>query len=862
MQTSITSTRRRARRARVAKTITTDAVATSGKLDAASLPGGSGITELFGLAVTKTAADKIFAGKVKAIAKTTDHNFAGQLVLMLVKGQAVGEVEFGERLDSKTWAVKTTKIFDRPKATNVPEAAEGVVGGVRVLERRKATSIDEPVTKQRARAYNPSRVVDRVLLSDVRTLAQWGEEVALKKALAEVKRRGLEVERPDKLELAPDSEIETFATVELVAAHQAIHVNKGWSSEDMVGTHARIVAELADRGVPHPEPPPGLDAQSVVFEPARVAVLKSAAEEALGEIVAAVERYPVLVHKRVEGRPVTVSKAKDQVKVVAEDGADLTAEVPAVVETIRALKSEAVELEGVLEPWHGGEVFQVQDLSYDGRDLRDWPVSKRLERLAELGIPQATSAIPSLTAPVNELPPLEATTAETLERAIRVVKRLPGSVGAVVKPAESVDPGEWLELEAEPVTKLESKGPQKFVLWANQLLVGDRAGKLAERWILDSTDVETTEQIAKRAAPVPKDALSAGVGGVTDHGEVETGAVKPWLREYFLRGQTTGNRLLIRKLTFGELQKAQHSYTQCMACKAAPEIDVLWADGRGRAWFCKGCYPKWLHKGGGSKDLEVIGTKAIIGGRAPAKYSDRHNRVTTTKAAEPHPLGGWLVVRAKDPTPSVLTGEAVTKRWIPPLGVSALPEVVAEQVPTELAYWRAQTLAEARELRDQLVSKIDTKEIELDLTTVYTAKPSNPITEVSTNDTEGTADLFVPIAKIDTDRQIVTGIVLEPGEVDAQNDTVSDEVIERASINFLSRYNSETQLGLMHKAFGDIGLQLAASWVALTNQTLGKKKVKRGSWLMSMKVIDSKLWERVKKGEFTGFSIGGVAKVR
>lgn len=847
MQLSTTPTRRRARRARVGKTVTSEAVATSGKLEDAGLTGGSGITELWGLAMSKAAAAELLTGKIKAIAKTTVLPLEGRAVVVLTEGRAVGEVELGKQ-GPRVWTVKSVKAYERPKSTDVPATAEGVVKKLRILERRKSTTIEEPVTKQRAKAYNPRPVVDQVLLADVQTLKDWGEEVALKKALAEVERRGLELPR---LELAPDTEPEVMTTSELLEAHRAIHVAKGWSQTQTVSMHAQIVAELADRGIHHPEPPPGLDEQSRAYEPSQVAISKSVTEEALGELVASIEQYPVLVHKRLEGRAVVAVKSGDQVKVMAEDGADLTADVPEVARAVAALKAEAVELEGQLESWHGRDVLQVSDLNYDGRDLRDWPVSKRLERLAELGIEQATAAQPSTRVPINELPAIEAADGETLERAIRTIKALPGAAGAVIKPTDSIDPGEWLEFEAEPVAKVQASKPLPFIQRGREYLIGMADGRRVERWELEGDP--TMEQLAKRRTPLASGVLRTESN---ERGVAELGAVKPWLREYFLRGEKSTARLMIRKLAIGELRKGVHPYTQCMACKVAPTIDVLWADGRGRAWFCKGCYPKWLHKGGGVKALEVIGTKAIIGGRAPAKYSDRHNRVTTSKAAESHPLGdGWIAIRSEDPTPMVLQADSVTKRWIPPLGVSALPQSVAEQIPVELAYWQARDLTEARDLRDQLVSKIDTKEVDLD----YSLANAPSLAEEVKNEP---VELFVSIAKIDTDRQIVTGIVLEPGEVDAQNDTVSADVIEKASIDFLSRYNSETQLGFMHKIFGEIGLRLAASWVTLSNQTLGGKKVKRGSWLMSVKVVDPKLWARVKKGEFAGFSIGGVAKVR
>ena len=117
---------------------------------------------------------------------------------------------------------------------------------------------------------------------------------------------------------------------------------------------------------------------------------------------------------------------------------------------------------------------------------------------------------------------------------------------------------------------------------------------------------------------------------------------------------------------------------------------------------------------------------------------------------------------------------------------------------------------------------------------------------------------YVPIQKIDSDKRLVTGIVLEPGEVDAQNDTVSAEVIEKASIKFLARFNDATKLGVMHKIFGDVGLQLAHSWIALSAAKIGGKKVKKGTWLMTVKVVNDALWKKTKAGKFAGFSIGGV----
>ena len=120
----------------------------------------------------------------------------------------------------------------------------------------------------------------------------------------------------------------------------------------------------------------------------------------------------------------------------------------------------------------------------------------------------------------------------------------------------------------------------------------------------------------------------------------------------------------------------------------------------------------------------------------------------------------------------------------------------------------------------------------------------------------------MPIIKKDDDERIVTGIVLEPDEVDAQGDTVSKEAIKEAAYRFLAKFNKDTELGFMHKAFGNLGISLVESWVAREDCKYGGSPVKSGSWLMSVKVDkNDTLWKKIKAGEISGFSIGGVARV-
>lgn len=656
------------------------------------------------------------------------------------------------------------------------------------------------------------------------------------------------------------------------------------------------------------------------------------------------ERFPAFVQKRHDGKRYQIHKKADAVTVFDEDGDDQTEKFPAIVQEVKTLKVHDLVLDAIIgQVQHGTKksddslVANFVDVLYFDKAMHDQPTAQRVAKLAELEV-QSTMNQPSLQSRLNVSPVVKVDDLEQLEKAARIIGRLPSSTGVVTKSADAdyFEPGEVyvskvqdaVEKNDDPYLEIPREDePHRFVM--QQHWVGKRAtthfrtelrkGKLLLGWELGAPreasgepvttltkalelpgpELEGFELLSKRNSPAPATWLDAegktadptpgetpvgassqfpGVFKTVEKGLVEYGAQKPWFHEYFVHTQKRSYRLFFRKMRHGELvTKAKHSYSHCMECsKSAPTIDVLWADGRGRAWFHKkDCFGIWLKRLGGKTKAEVVGTKKIIGGNAPQNWSDLHKRVDVAKSAEPHPLLdqanelGWIAIQPADKTPNVITIDAVKKQWIPPLGVSALPEAVRDQVPPELEFWNQTTIAKARKVRDTLVEKIAAGEVEIDTDAgpdleSAPADAANALVqdEIEKRATElGNAEWFVPIQKIDTDKRLVTGIVLEPGEVDAQNDTVSAEVIEKASIKFLARFNDATKLGVMHKIFGDVGLQLAHSWIALSATKIGGKKVKKGTWLMTVKVVNDALWKKTKAGKFTGFSIGGVATV-
>jgi DNA adenine methylase len=107
------------------------------------------------------------------------------------------------------------------------------------------------------------------------------------------------------------------------------------------------------------------------------------------------------------------------------------------------------------------------------------------------------------------------------------------------------------------------------------------------------------------------------------------------------------------------------------------------------------------------------------------------------------------------------------------------------------------------------------------------------------------------------DERYVLGIVLEPEVVDAQGDIYSIDEIRAAAHRFMEEFGG---LGLMHRLRVNGDVKVLESFLAPTDFALGDLTVRKGTWLLAVRVLSDELWERVKTGELTGFSIGGSAR--
>ena len=107
------------------------------------------------------------------------------------------------------------------------------------------------------------------------------------------------------------------------------------------------------------------------------------------------------------------------------------------------------------------------------------------------------------------------------------------------------------------------------------------------------------------------------------------------------------------------------------------------------------------------------------------------------------------------------------------------------------------------------------------------------------------------------DERYVLGVVLEPETVDAQGDIYSPEEVRQAAHRFMEEFGG---LGLMHRMRVNGQVKVLESYLAPVDFTVGETTVRKGTWLLAVRILSDELWAEVKDGKLTGFSIGGSAR--
>jgi len=113
---------------------------------------------------------------------------------------------------------------------------------------------------------------------------------------------------------------------------------------------------------------------------------------------------------------------------------------------------------------------------------------------------------------------------------------------------------------------------------------------------------------------------------------------------------------------------------------------------------------------------------------------------------------------------------------------------------------------------------------------------------------------------IQVEKRLVYGIVSEPNVIDAQDDIMDVNTIEKAAHMWLSNFG---EIGFMHyNLVNKKSIEVVESFIAPIDFKYegSDEVVTKGSWVLVIKVNDENYWNMIKTGAIRGFSIGATGK--
>ena len=116
-----------------------------------------------------------------------------------------------------------------------------------------------------------------------------------------------------------------------------------------------------------------------------------------------------------------------------------------------------------------------------------------------------------------------------------------------------------------------------------------------------------------------------------------------------------------------------------------------------------------------------------------------------------------------------------------------------------------------------------------------------------------------PLFKVDKKKRIVYGVVMEPDTVDTDGEFIKAEEIEKAYYKFVE--DPDTHFDIQHDDGRTIDkdVRVVEMYLAPADFTIEKsqEKIRKGSWIMGLKILKEGIWEDIENGKLTGYSIQG-----
>lgn len=111
-----------------------------------------------------------------------------------------------------------------------------------------------------------------------------------------------------------------------------------------------------------------------------------------------------------------------------------------------------------------------------------------------------------------------------------------------------------------------------------------------------------------------------------------------------------------------------------------------------------------------------------------------------------------------------------------------------------------------------------------------------------------------PILKLDEEKRLVTGVVYVPDTVDSQGEFMEADAVEKAAHEFMI---SSAQMDERHSFMANKKVRVVESCVTKSDSEIDGRAIRKGTWIITARVEDDRLWNAVKNGEYRGFSMGG-----
>lgn len=102
----------------------------------------------------------------------------------------------------------------------------------------------------------------------------------------------------------------------------------------------------------------------------------------------------------------------------------------------------------------------------------------------------------------------------------------------------------------------------------------------------------------------------------------------------------------------------------------------------------------------------------------------------------------------------------------------------------------------------------------------------------------------------------VYGLVYAPDVVDAHGDYTDADTLERAAHDFMLNYQ---KMDVQHN-FEEGAGEVVESFIAPETFTINGEEILKGSWVL-VSIASEEVWEAIKRGEITGYSLYGTAEV-